>query len=47
MVLRRNGDGGGGSVVTDRGKRGTIENRPPIRRDHNIKNKTEPYVGFR
>lgn len=45
MVLRRNGDGGGGSVVTDRGKRGTIENRPPMRRDH--KNKTEPYVGFR
>ena len=46
MVLRQNGDGGGGvSVVTDRGKRGTIENRPPMRRDH--KNKTEPYVGIR
>lgn len=46
MVLRRNGDGGGGvSVVTDRGKMGTIENGPPMRRDH--KNKTEPYVGFR
>ena len=37
--------GGGGSVVTDRGKRGTIENRPPMRRDR--KNKTEPYVGIR
>ena len=35
---------GGGAVVTDRGKRGTIENRPPIRRDR--KNKTEPYVGI-
>ena len=45
MVLRRNGDGGGGPVVTDRGKRGTIENRPPMRRDG--KNKTEPYVGIR
>ena len=37
--------GGGESVVTDRGKMGTIENGPPMRRDH--KNKTEPYVGFR
>ena len=37
--------GGGVSVVTDRGKRGTIENQPPRRRDH--KNKTEPYVGIR
>lgn len=37
--------GGGVSVVTDRGKRGTTENRPPMRRDH--KNKTEPYVGIR
>ena len=36
---------GGGSVVTDRGKRGTIENQPPMRRDR--KNKTEPYVGIR
>ena len=40
LSVREGGEGSEG-----RGKRGTIENRPLMRRDH--KNKTEPYVGIR